>query len=339
MSNNQGKRNFLLLIAGIAIAALFINFLFFRNITLAISNTVIGFLCLLFFLKRGYLFKENGFIVLYILPAVVIIVSLLTGPLTIYLRLLILLLTFSSVFYYLWVVYYKPGNHQLFYTSSIYCTFPYLMLFTVFSIKHGDVVFLPIGLAPFLSFILCFVLFRFPNYIFRISLVVIGCFLISFYAYPNYKGIVGGSKVSILDNKYLDAVFVSDNNEKFAIKDFKEDILVFDFWFSKCGSCFRNFPKLNELSNYYRKEEKVLIASINVPIDADSSINVYSLIKEYGFAKYETSPEVAESWGIDGYPVVFVFDKKRKLRYYGEPNIGSTANNINDIIESLKKEK
>ena len=129
-------------------------------------------------------------------------------------------------------------------------------------------------------------------------------------------------------------------NDTFTLKSLKEKIIILDFWYSRCGICFTQFAKFQELKDFYNNDKDILLATVNIPYSKDSLYNPFEKLKMYSFYQLKGLGNTTTNyWQIkDGYPAYLVFDKNRNIRYTGILNYGTGVNSIKKIVETLKKE-
>ena len=110
----------------------------------------------------------------------------------------------------------------------------------------------------------------------------------------------------------------------YSMKDFKEKkIVIVMFSCNHCPTVRAYEDRFIELQRDYKDKEVVLVA-INpnddkeYPEDSFKNMKVRSKEKGFNFPYLRDEPQsIARSYGAERTPEVFVFDKKRVLRYHG----------------------
>lgn len=183
--------------------------------------------------------------------------------------------TFVILYYYLF-----KKNHFSRIELFIILLGPYLTSIFFFSIKYGNVVLLPIAFVPFLLLILPSF---FKNSFLTGAISVLVISIVSFYFYPDFQKRNLGEKLNIKNNEFVSLKLLDFKNDTFTLKSLKEKIIILDFWYSRCGICFTQFPKFQELKDFYNNDKDILLATVNIPYGKDSLYNPFEKLKMYSF--------------------------------------------------------
>lgn len=106
---------------------------------------------------------------------------------------------------------------------------------------------------------------------------------------------------------------ITIKNEKKDTKKMLGDVIVYNFWFTTCGPCKAEIPKLNQLKEKYKDKNVHFIA-----IALDPSYKIIPFLKTTPLY-YDIIPEgkwIAEMFGITGYPTNIIVDKKGIIQLY-----------------------
>ena len=85
----------------------------------------------------------------------------------------------------------------------------------------------------------------------------------------------------------------------------KGQLVVVNFWFTTCGPCIGEIPKLNELVNKFSGKVKFLAFA------TDPAERVRQFLQDHEF-RYEIVPSsrrLAEAFGVKGFPRHFIIDR------------------------------
>jgi thiol-disulfide isomerase/thioredoxin len=118
---------------------------------------------------------------------------------------------------------------------------------------------------------------------------------------------------------------------------YRGQVVVVDFWASWCKPCRQSIPWLNELRTKYAGQGLVIVG---VNVDANrADAEKFQRDIPIGFeVLYDPEGKMAESFGLQGMPTTFVFDRDGKLVHtllgYREAR---RADHETEILELLKR--
>lgn len=135
------------------------------------------------------------------------------------------------------------------------------------------------------------------------------------YSYKNFKGRI-----------------FSENEEK-TINEFKNKILILDFWYIQCYPCISSIPGLNKIYEKYADNEDVVLLGVN-PKDYDKGQERLGKFIEYNKVKYPIFMTKKEPYGVTAFPTMLIFNKKRELIFYKE---GFTEDFENKVIKVVNE--
>jgi len=101
-------------------------------------------------------------------------------------------------------------------------------------------------------------------------------------------------------------------SDSFNFEAYKDSILVLDFFFSTCGPCRATIPTLNALNDCY-KHRGVVFMGVN-PLEKDwHRLDRFLAKVPLHYPVLKANIKVAESYGVRGYPTLFVIHKGRVM--------------------------
>ncbi len=125
------------------------------------------------------------------------------------------------------------------------------------------------------------------------------------------------------------------SGQKISITDFKNKVVLVNFWASWCKPCVKEIPSLVRLSEKFSKDEFEII-TVNV---GESIGEITEFKKKVNFdllTLLDTSGEAVKDWGVYAYPSNFLLDKNGVIRhgYRGalEWDSPSVVNTIKDLL-------
>ncbi|MEL1241237.1 TlpA family protein disulfide reductase [Flavobacterium flavipallidum] len=124
---------------------------------------------------------------------------------------------------------------------------------------------------------------------------------------------------------------ISINQKKIDTKKINGEIIVYNFWFTTCGPCKMEIPKLNELKEKYKNKNIHFIA-----IALDPEYKITPFLEQYPI-NYEIIPEgrwIAEKFGVSSYPTNIIVDKEGTIQFY---EIGYKTDILERMSNTLDK--
>ncbi len=113
-------------------------------------------------------------------------------------------------------------------------------------------------------------------------------------------------------------------------------ITVLDFWNTRCGVCFREFPKLQRVYEKYRNHPSVTIIAANHPLYVDKPGDAFRVIRKEGHTfpvAVMKSENAARDFGVHSYPTVLILDPTGTVVFKGRIDEAERK------IEALLKQK
>ena len=128
----------------------------------------------------------------------------------------------------------------------------------------------------------------------------------------------------------------STDGKMVKLSDYKNKIVIIDFWATWCPPCRRGIPDLVSIQKEFKKE----VVIIGVSLDDERSIkDIPGFMKEYGInypVVYGDEKVVRDYGNIRSIPTAFVIDKKGNLV---DSHVGLVPKDtyVDKIKELLKK--
>ena len=126
------------------------------------------------------------------------------------------------------------------------------------------------------------------------------------------------------------------DGKKVELASLKGKVVVLDFWGSWCGPCRMELPYFQALYERYRGSKDVAVLSLNWERAQTTEEHVrtareYMKQNKFSFpVVYDHEQTAVRSYGLQGFPTVFLIDRSGKIRYR---NVGFDPV-IDDILEA-----
>jgi len=156
---------------------------------------------------------------------------------------------------------------------------------------------------------------------FNILVASLGCLITAFMFFQGYEywyhrlnyGTFTGKVQPALPTKF-EAYDARQN--LITNSSFQNKVVLLDFWFTRCGTCFEKFPQVQAAYDRYKDDPSVAIFAVDVPIEEDTPGQAFQVIKDEGYtfpmviAKDEHLPE---KFGVKYYPTTIVIDRSGQI--------------------------
>lgn len=166
-------------------------------------------------------------------------------------------------------------------------------------------------------------------------------FILSYFIIPHYAFYDRSSSVII--NKKIDFKLKSINGIEISSEKLKGKVILFDFWFKRCGACFRQFSDIEKISENYSHTSDFKVYAVNTGYDSFKEVKDISKILQYTFPiLYDTDTLLTNQLGIEAFPHNILLDKKGVIRFnhtgYSKDESRAYIKNMCEKIDELLHE-
>jgi thiol-disulfide isomerase/thioredoxin len=128
----------------------------------------------------------------------------------------------------------------------------------------------------------------------------------------------------------------STDGKVIKLLNYKDKIVIVDFWATWCPPCRAGIPDLIKIKNDYHG--KVEVIGISVDAEGQSKQYVPDFIKYFNInypVVYTTEKVESDFGGIEGYPTTFIIDQNGYIveKYIGLTSKSTFTNVINKLLK------
>jgi peroxiredoxin len=147
-------------------------------------------------------------------------------------------------------------------------------------------------------------------------------------------------------NNEINFTLPDTKNQLVSLDQFKGKVVLLDFWFNGCVGCASSFQAMQEVTKYFKNNDKVVFLNVSVDKNKDrwlKGIKLYHIsndINLYTEGKGDVHQTI-KSYGILGYPAQFLIDQNGKYITGNPPRPDKDAGKalIALIENSLKNQR
>lgn len=147
-----------------------------------------------------------------------------------------------------------------------------------------------------------------------------------FFTYDTWSGIT---------DETINDFCLNSKDGKVCKADFKNKIIVLDFWNTSCGRCYAAFPKYAEQITKWSKDNDIEFYTVNVPLETDSIGQAGRVLESLGYNFNNLLAYSLDStlqiFKVVAFPTSIVFDKNGKIVYRGNPD------KLGKVLRKMKK--
>ncbi|GAP72306.1 cytochrome c-type biogenesis protein ResA [Candidatus Symbiothrix dinenymphae] len=223
---------------------------------------------------------------------------------------------------------------------------PFMLVYAASTLINGAFGLYPIAIIPVCSVLIYVIVSKIKMR--SLKMLIFGSYVLflgyGWYAgFESYQQWAFVQKYKLPQDTYAEYTFHTIDGEIITPSELKGKIVVFDFWSTSCGVCFRDFPKFDSIYQKYKNRDDIAIYSVNLPIPRDTEEQILDKIKSlnYSFPMLLASEDIyfyEKQFNFRGVPHLMILDKNGKIVFNGLPNFKKkVAYNIEDMIDKLLK--
>ncbi|WP_299249564.1 TlpA disulfide reductase family protein [uncultured Lacinutrix sp.] len=110
--------------------------------------------------------------------------------------------------------------------------------------------------------------------------------------------------------KALDFIVTDLEGNTIKLSELKDKVVVLNFWFTKCGPCVVEMPKLNELVKEYEDKDVVFLA---ITFNKEGIVENFLYETDFNYTIVPNANDVINMYGVQSYPTSIVINKKGEI--------------------------
>ena len=110
--------------------------------------------------------------------------------------------------------------------------------------------------------------------------------------------------------KALDFIVTDLEGKRIKLSELKEKVVVLNFWFTTCGPCIQEMPKLNELVKEFENEDVVFLA---ITFNKKEVVKQFLEETDFNYTIAANATAVTNTYGVQSYPTSIIVNKKGQI--------------------------
>lgn len=110
--------------------------------------------------------------------------------------------------------------------------------------------------------------------------------------------------------KALDFITTDMNGNTIKLSELQGKVVVLNFWFTKCGPCIVEMPKLNELVKEFEDKDVVFLA---ITFNEKGVVDNFLFDTAFDYTIAPNANDVITTYGVQSYPTSIVINKKGEI--------------------------
>jgi len=124
------------------------------------------------------------------------------------------------------------------------------------------------------------------------------------------------------------------NGTKYTLESLKGKIVVFNFWFIKCGACIQEIPDLNQLKQTFSSDDVVFFS---ITFDKNNLVEEFLKKTRMDYTVIPNDKKTIDQFKIQFFPTNLIIDKEGKVVFINELFKGNGIKQMHRILLKLTK--
>lgn len=112
--------------------------------------------------------------------------------------------------------------------------------------------------------------------------------------------------------------FTDDQGRTVDNESLAGQVVLLEFWFSTCPSCWKKFPELQRVHERYADTQGVAVFAVNRGDEPDEDVFDVTRRKGFSFPVLAGTPESMDQLEVTSYPTVMLVDRRGALVFKGD---------------------
>ena len=125
------------------------------------------------------------------------------------------------------------------------------------------------------------------------------------------------SKDSLVGKSFIEFESITFDKQKFKLSDYKNKIVLLNFWFIGCPPCMGEIPDINKLFRTFKDSNVVIVSLCRDPQNTIEQFKKGNYLKPPEPIEYPIIPDcsqISNLYHVVGYPTTVIIDKKGLIR-------------------------
>jgi thiol-disulfide isomerase/thioredoxin len=135
------------------------------------------------------------------------------------------------------------------------------------------------------------------------------------YDFKDYEKPISKAREKVTSLNNFKGESLSNPGNKFDLKNYRDKIIIIDFWYRTCPPCIKSIPQLNNIYDKYVRDDVVMFGINDIDLSA-SKRDLLPLHIKNNNIKYPNilvSKSESDNYELVGYPTFYIIDKSGKI--------------------------
>lgn len=133
--------------------------------------------------------------------------------------------------------------------------------------------------------------------------------------------------------------YFPNSSSEFELNNFKDKIIVLDFWYKNCQPCINSIPQINNIYKKYSEKGVQLFGLNEYDNNSKSKQKLLPFIKQYNmeYPIVFVDSSVTKEYKVHVYPTLYIIDKNGEIVFSKTGHSEQTEKEIDSVLSMLMK--